>query len=213
MTTVGVYLGPLPVILNVHKLDDFLLHLIGNEDKKAIEFGAHQVIVVRNEDSKRRLPEQLCHFLVMTPVEIKGLEFEDVFVYNFFCDAPHSANWNALSTIGSDEKKSRKLKFDAERDQIMCSELKILYMVCTRAKSNLWLFDENRERRKAMEEYWKEKNVVMVAKDSSSLGERGRVMKPSSKQAWVGRIFTHLFFFIMFLQKTDLSARARTCYA
>ena len=32
----------------------------------------------------------------MTPLEAKGLEFEDVFVCNFFHDSPESANWDAL---------------------------------------------------------------------------------------------------------------------
>jgi hypothetical protein len=36
------------------------------------------------------------HSLVMTPIEAKGLEFDDVFVVNFFEDSPANCNWNAL---------------------------------------------------------------------------------------------------------------------
>jgi superfamily I DNA/RNA helicase len=142
------------------------------------------VIVVRDEDSKKRLPHQLTHFLVMTPIEIKGLEFEDVFVYNFFTDSPQSANWNVLSATNGDNG-SKKRQFDMEKDQILCSELKILYMVCTRAKNNLWFFEERPERAQSMEDYWKDRNVVLIAKNTDFLKERGSMLKPSSKSAWV----------------------------
>ena len=38
------------------------------------EFGANQVIIVRNDEAKRSLPTQLANALVMTPLEAKGLE-------------------------------------------------------------------------------------------------------------------------------------------
>lgn len=188
MNLIGIYIGPVPVILRSRRLDDFLLHMIGNEDGKVIEFGAHQVIVVRDEESKKRLPEQLRHFLLMTPVEIKGLEFEDVLVWNFFGDSPSTANWHALSEKRSSEQEGEKMSnkhvFDAERDQILCSELKTLYMVCTRAKNNLWFLEEKPERAQAMEERWKQKNVVMVSTNYEFMKERGSMTKRSTKQAW-----------------------------
>jgi hypothetical protein len=92
----GTVLGPTPVVIQTKHLEEFALYLLGNETGQAIEFGAHQVIIVRSEESKQKLPLALRHGLVMTPLEAKGLEFEDVFVCNFFNDSPESANWDAL---------------------------------------------------------------------------------------------------------------------
>lgn len=110
----GTILGPSPVVIQATHLNEFALYLLGKETGQAIEFGAHQVIIVRSEESKEKLPPSLRHGawslpvmfrwwvvivaagLVMTPLEAKGLEFEDVFVCNFFNDSPESANWNAL---------------------------------------------------------------------------------------------------------------------
>ncbi len=41
----------------------------------------------------------MANSLVMTPLEAKGLEFDDVFLYNFFEDAPESANFTACVAV------------------------------------------------------------------------------------------------------------------
>lgn len=90
--------GPSPVIIE-GKLQDFMLYLVGNERGIPIEFGAHQVIIVRTEEAKKKLPPEMQNSLVMTPLEAKGLEFDDVFLYNFFHDAPDSANFSATTAV------------------------------------------------------------------------------------------------------------------
>jgi hypothetical protein len=51
------------------------------------------VILVANEKAKEKIPEELGLALVLTVYEAKGLEFDDVLLYNFFTDsevrAPH----------------------------------------------------------------------------------------------------------------------------
>lgn len=87
----GMFPGPLPVFLQSCQVSD-LVSLLGTNRRASscIEFGAHQVIIVQNEDSKRSLPEVLKTGIVLTIFEAKGLEFDDVLLYNFFTDSPVS---------------------------------------------------------------------------------------------------------------------------
>ena len=55
----------------------------------------HQVILVANEDAIEKLPAELQVGLVMTIFEAKGLEFDDVLLYNFFKDSPVRRQWGS----------------------------------------------------------------------------------------------------------------------
>ena len=52
--------------------------------KPPLEFGCDQVIIVRDQESKLRIPSMLQHALCLTIYEAKGLEFNDVILFNFF---------------------------------------------------------------------------------------------------------------------------------
>ena len=56
--------------------------LQGAKRASRIEFGAHQVVIVRNEEAKKSLPDEfgIDPDWVMTVQESKGLEFDDVLV-------------------------------------------------------------------------------------------------------------------------------------
>ena len=85
---VGLFDGPKPVILETSDFSDLAMMLRGARRKTSpIEFGAHQVVLVTSEDSKETLPEELSCALVLTIYEAKGLEFDDVLLYNFFKDS------------------------------------------------------------------------------------------------------------------------------
>jgi hypothetical protein len=57
-----------------------------------------QVIIVRTEESKHRLPEELKRSgLVCTVMESKGLEFDDVLLWNFFTDSEADGEWRAIT--------------------------------------------------------------------------------------------------------------------
>ena len=47
-------------------------------------FGASQVIIVRDQHVKEQLPEFMKSMLCLTVYESKGLEFDDVILFNFF---------------------------------------------------------------------------------------------------------------------------------
>ena len=81
----GMFEGPKPVLIETCSPKDLALLLTGSRRKTShIEFGAHQAILVANEESKDRLPEELRSGVVLTIYEAKGLEFDDILIYNFF---------------------------------------------------------------------------------------------------------------------------------
>ena len=81
--------GPKPLfICSKSKLENFLIQSQKASDVSSIEFGADQVVIARNssEEGKKTMPEYLQHEIVLNPQECKGLEFNDVLLYNFFTD-------------------------------------------------------------------------------------------------------------------------------
>ncbi|KAK3088244.1 hypothetical protein FSP39_016548 [Pinctada imbricata] len=78
-------------------LKDLLLLLKSKQQK--IEFGAHQVILVLDEESKKHLPEQFKKAITLTIPESKGLEFDDVLVFNFFKDSKSALLYDLLRIV------------------------------------------------------------------------------------------------------------------
>ena len=84
----GMFPGPTPTLLQSCNVSDLALLLQSNKrEASSIEFGAHQVIIVQSDDSKKELPDVLKAGIVLTVFEAKGLEFDDVLLYNFFSDS------------------------------------------------------------------------------------------------------------------------------
>ncbi len=175
---------------------------------KVIDFGAHQVILVRSAESKSKLPHILkAGALVMTVPESKGLEMDDVLLYNFWRDSKVKEEWQGLVALldhiemersnsdsigqadeavamisGGDGSVTRSAKFHpfpttcsvegvkvpapklskfldkikagtiASISHELESELKFLYVALTRARVNVWIFDEGEDAKN--EELW-----------------------------------------------------------
>ena len=84
----GMFPGPMPVFLDSCKEEDLSLLLSTNKREcTVIEFGAHQVILVQSKEAKDKLPDILKGAIILTIFEAKGLEFDDVLLYNFFTDS------------------------------------------------------------------------------------------------------------------------------
>ena len=84
----GLFHGPKPVLLESCSPTDLALLLQGNQRQSSrIEFGAHQVVLVVSNEARKAMPEELKQALVLTIYEAKGLEFDDVLIYNFFKDS------------------------------------------------------------------------------------------------------------------------------
>ncbi|CAD8167125.1 unnamed protein product [Paramecium pentaurelia] len=111
--------GPKPILLNGDKDDLFYLLSGETADKKQyvgerlpIEFGCNQVVIVKDQESKKDIPTILQHALVLTIYEAKGLEFDDVILFNFFQD--HyigDTQWKLLQTCEILDEEISKEKF------------------------------------------------------------------------------------------------------
>ena len=85
---IGMFPGPIPVLLKSCKIEELSLLLSANKrEASSIEFGAHQVILVQSKQARDNLPSILKGAIVLTIFEAKGLEFDDVLLYNFFNDS------------------------------------------------------------------------------------------------------------------------------
>ncbi|XP_065066054.1 uncharacterized protein LOC135691969 [Rhopilema esculentum] len=216
---VGLFDGPKPVILETSDFGDLALMLRGNRRKTSpIEFGAHQVVLVASEASKDKLPEELTDALVLTIYEAKGLEFDDVLLYNFFNDSQAGKEWRVIntyvvpeSTKGKESEEngnakssgvvsmtesdlaleSRPLEFDYNKHKILNSELKQLYTALTRARVNVWIYDEDREKRAPMFSFFKKQGLANTLKldenQSDSSQENGMFAVKSSITDWEKR--------------------------
>ena len=81
----AVFTGSKPILLETTSLTELARLMLGSEDVSAVhEFGAHQAIIVRSQEEKHHLPDSLKNGIVLTVLESKGLEFNDVLLYNFF---------------------------------------------------------------------------------------------------------------------------------
>ncbi len=99
--------GPKPLFIGSRsQLEDFLLPETTESDSiSSIEFGASQVVIARDssEEGKKKMPPYLQDVIVLNPQECKGLEFNDVLLYNFFTDTDEQVNltivYNTLLTF------------------------------------------------------------------------------------------------------------------
>ena len=138
---IGHLNGPKPVlfrgidvsILNSRNISDATLAA------GAREFGAEQVILVRDEEMKKSLQCQIDNVaLILTILESKGMEFDDVILWNFFTECPDEAGIRSLDILNKEPER-----FDSKRHGGMCSELKNLYVAITRARVQLFIMESS----------------------------------------------------------------------
>ncbi|KAK4694355.1 hypothetical protein P7C71_g3221, partial [Lecanoromycetidae sp. Uapishka_2] len=102
------------------------------------DFGAEQVILVHDETAKAYLQAKIGDAaLVLTILQSKGMEFDDVVIWNFFTDCPYLAGVRSLEGLTSDEVGA----FDPRKHIQMCSILKSLYVAVTRPRIQLFLIE------------------------------------------------------------------------
>ncbi|XP_072455324.1 TPR and ankyrin repeat-containing protein 1 isoform X2 [Notamacropus eugenii] len=203
----GLFDGPKPTVLESCSVSDLAILLRGNKRKtQPIEFGAHQVILVANEVAKEKIPEELGLALVLTIYEAKGLEFDDVLLYNFFTDSEAYKEWKIISSfVPSSESRSEENKplvevslerphtspsrpqlLNVEAYKLLNGELKQLYTAITRARVNLWIFDENREKRAPAFRYFIRRDLVQVVKtDENKDFDDSMFVKTSTPEEWI----------------------------
>ncbi len=138
---IGHLNGPKPVLFRGVDSEILRSKDVGRTTLSAgtADFGAEQVILVRDAHTKTSLQGQIGDVaLILTILESKGMEFEDVILWNFFSECPDQAGVRSLETL----EKSPAI-FDTRKHSGMCSELKNLYVAITRARVHLFIMESS----------------------------------------------------------------------
>lgn len=75
--------------------------------------------------------------------------------------------------------------FEETKHNLMCSELKQLYVAITRTRQRLWVSENTEELSRPMFDYWKRKCLVQVRRLDDSLAQAMQVA--SSPEEWKAR--------------------------
>ncbi|KAH8984683.1 hypothetical protein EDB92DRAFT_2117026 [Lactarius akahatsu] len=163
-----------------------------------IEFGAQQCILVRNDAAREKLRKQVGNIgLIMTLYESKGLEFNDVLLYNFFEDSTVDVSQWRVVLNAVDRAQREKIPaptFDESRHAGVCSELKFLYVAITRARKNLWIVDLS-ETAEPMRIYWSSDDLVQNCTPGTVVPQ---LAVSSSEEEWAKMartLFSHKRYF------------------
>ena len=107
--------GPKPMIVqDVDLLKDILSHEQTGKYRRRMrqenELGLEQVIIVRDSEEKKMVPKELQSTTCLTVKECKGLEFNDVILFNFFSSCKCLDQYKVLKNYSRDYSESAKLK-------------------------------------------------------------------------------------------------------
>ncbi|KAF8336960.1 uncharacterized protein EI90DRAFT_3013934 [Cantharellus anzutake] len=129
--------GPEPLIFRHENVHWGRFSSEKKNSESCFQLGARQAIIVRDDvarDEVRTLSGSQDN--VYTLIESKGLEFDDVLIYNFFASSPASgAQWRAILGVQ---------RADATAYRVLEVELKRLYVALTRARFHVWVWDSSR---------------------------------------------------------------------
>jgi len=175
----GFFAGPPPRMeLSTENLMTRIVpeHMAG--EKSA--FGARQAVLVRDSTARDAILREEPWWLdlgatMLTVEESKGLEFDDVFVVDFFRFSHCDAEWHAISYAAlerwdetldglspdivagalerRDECRRRCVAFDPLAHARLLSELQLLYVALSRARRRVYVFDRDVEKRAPMYAY------------------------------------------------------------
>ncbi|KAH6809207.1 hypothetical protein C2S51_026990 [Perilla frutescens var. frutescens] len=184
--------GESPVILEPGTDENMIISIFGHRGKDGgnwVGFGADQVILVRDDSARNEVLSYIGdQALVLTILECKGLEFQDVLLYNFFGSSPKSNQWRVVyeflkqkDLLDNNSPKSFP-SFSESRHNILCSELKQLYVAITRTRQRLWICENNVEVFKPMLDYWKRLGLVQERKLDDSLAKA--MQRASGLEEW-----------------------------
>ncbi|KAG7980453.1 hypothetical protein I3843_05G183000 [Carya illinoinensis] len=180
--------GEAPILLESGSNENAIITIFGNNgnsEASIVGFGAEQVILVRDDFAQKEVSKYVGkQALVLTIVECKGLEFQDVLLYNFFGSSPLKNKWRVISEYMKEydlfDSTSRSTFSTKHND--LCSELKQLYVAITRTRQRLWICENTEEFCKPMFDYWKKKCLVQVRQLDDSLVQAMQVA--SSSEEW-----------------------------
>lgn len=151
------------------------------------EFGAEQVLIVRDEETKCLLSETMGeNALILTILESKGMEFQDVFLFNFFSGSSCQTAFRALAnsqTTGS--------RLDDTKYPELCIELKNFYVAITRSREMLYIIESDTSAAQPMQDMWgldtKSQIIDVLLPDDPTLQTRLNEIKlgQSNPEEWM----------------------------
>ena len=141
----GEYDGPIPTIFVGLGTGVLAQKLMGYKDASGSvrDFGAGQVILVRDGEMKKKVKKDIGdNGLVLSILDSKGMEFDVVYLVDFFTSNPTLSDMRKLKNFlfpdGSDDRSKT-----VEYNPLLCSELK----VCNALVPDLFLLENMPTRR------------------------------------------------------------------
>ncbi|CAH9122420.1 unnamed protein product [Cuscuta epithymum] len=188
--------GEAPMLLGHGSNENAIVSIFGksgNISRKMVGFGADQVILVRDDSAKKEVSNLIGkQALILTIVECKGLEFQDVLLYDFFGSSPLRNQWRIVYEFMISKRpelvETRLLsfpRFSETKHTILCSELKQLYVTITRTRQRLWICESVEEFSKPMFDYWITMGLVEARDVDESLAQAMRMA--STPDQWKSR--------------------------
>ncbi|KAG2048320.1 hypothetical protein BDR06DRAFT_920603 [Suillus hirtellus] len=213
----GVVDGLKPVFFTGWDKDavDYKQFLFG-ESGKHIEFGAEQCILVRDDAARQKLRDQVGQIgLIMTLYESKGLEFNDVLLYNFFEDsAVDLSRWRVVLNGVDGQGYAPNFERDEARYAGVCSELKLLYVGITRARKNIWIVDKS-DRSEPMRIFWTSRNQIQNCTPGTDVPHLAVSSTPEEWASFGRSLFSHKRYSqaIHCFERANLHREAKVCEA
>ncbi|KAL8730126.1 MAG: hypothetical protein Q9181_004774 [Wetmoreana brouardii] len=137
---VGHLNGPIPVLFTGCERNVLARSRIDSSDLPArtASFGSEQVVLVRDDRAKNQIHKDIGNVaLTLTILQSKGMEFNDVILFDFFSTCSDAGGLRRLPALVGDDTR----KFDPRTHVAMCTELKKLYVAVTRARKRLFIME------------------------------------------------------------------------
>ncbi|KAM5566524.1 hypothetical protein ABKV19_014932 [Rosa sericea] len=184
--------GKAPVLLQSRENEDMIVKLFGSSATNFVGFGAEQVILVRDVSVQKEISNSVGkQARVLTVVECKGLEFQDVLLYKYFGSSPIINEWRLIYNYMKEHDLLDPTlpkpfpTFDRAKHNFLCSELKQLYVAISRTRKRLWIYEDMEGLCNPMFDYWIKKSLVQVRQLDDSFVEKMKVS--SSAEEWKSR--------------------------
>uniref|UniRef100_A0A2P2IUH4 Uncharacterized protein n=1 Tax=Rhizophora mucronata TaxID=61149 RepID=A0A2P2IUH4_RHIMU len=120
-------------------------------------------------------------------MECKGLEFQDVLLYDFFGKSPIKSEWEVIYGYMKDRKLPAPPRhfpcFNKLKRNTLCYELKQLYVAITRTKQRLWILDKGLPH--SLFYYWATLHLVKVRRLDGRFFQEIKVLR--SGEEWKSR--------------------------
>ncbi|KAI5997138.1 hypothetical protein EDD15DRAFT_2162997 [Pisolithus albus] len=166
----AIFGGPKPVFFAGWPNESFPFEPFFSGLRASRELGAEQCILVRDNAVREQIRKRFGDVAVILTLEAsKGLEFDDVFLYNFFEDSiATSLQWHIVSMAHGDGDILPSRDMGRSPHTVLCTELKNLYVGITRARKKLYLLDHS-EKSEPMRELWSKKDLIDVAPPGTNI--------------------------------------------